>query len=94
MAASWSALARSRWSDTAIGSPSAETTIAWATPEVFLAKLPTSQLRLRASALSCGIAVLVLRRLLATVEPFPEAPSARWPGSRPSATMRPLRPLW
>src|SRR6266511_3509998 len=58
MAASWSALGRSRWSDTATGNPSAETTMAWATPGVALAKLPTSQLRLWASGLSCGISPL------------------------------------
>src|SRR5215218_6653133 len=55
IAASWSARGRSRRSDSAIGRPSAETTIAWATPGVLLAKFVTSQLRLRASALSSGI---------------------------------------
>src|ERR687888_590186 len=52
-AASWSALARSRRSETAMSSPSADTTIAWATPGTLLAKLLTSQLRFWASLLSC-----------------------------------------
>src|ERR687887_454561 len=52
-AASWSALARSRRSETAMSSPSADTTIAWATPGTLLAKLVTSQLRFWASLLSC-----------------------------------------
>src|ERR671935_2077195 len=56
-AASWSARARSRRSDTAISNPSAETTIACATPGTLLAKLETSQLRFCASLLSCVIAV-------------------------------------
>jgi hypothetical protein len=55
MAASWSALGRSRRSETAIGSPSADTTMAWATPGVRLAKLSTSQLKSLASLLSCAI---------------------------------------
>src|SRR6266545_1925064 len=57
MAASWSAIGRSRRSETAIGSPSADTTRAWVTPGVRLAKLAMSQLRSRASALSCGMGV-------------------------------------
>src|ERR671934_1652143 len=52
-AASWSALARSSRSETAISRPSEETTIAWATPGTLLAKLVTSQLRFWASLLSC-----------------------------------------
>src|SRR5918992_3903270 len=56
-AASWSALARSSRSETAIRSPSAETTIACATPGTLLAKLETSQLRFCASLLSCVIVV-------------------------------------
>src|ERR671931_62710 len=52
-AASWSALARSRRSETAMSSPSADTTIAWATPGTLLAKFVTSQLRFWASLLSC-----------------------------------------
>src|SRR5918999_3393588 len=56
-AASWSALARSSRSDTAISSPSAETTMACATPGTLLAKLETSQLRFWASLLSCVIVV-------------------------------------
>src|SRR5918996_4311104 len=56
-AASWSALARSSRSETAISSPSAETTIACATPGTLLAKLETSQLRFCASLLSCVIVV-------------------------------------
>src|SRR6266508_5420696 len=55
IAASWSAFGRSSRSETATGSPSAETTIAWATEGIWFAKLPMSQLRSRASALSCGI---------------------------------------
>src|SRR5215218_8824054 len=54
-AASWSALARSSRSDTAMSSPSAETTIACATPGTLLEKLETSQLRFCASLLSCVI---------------------------------------
>src|SRR4029453_15503155 len=54
---SWSALARSRRSETAMRSPSAETTIACATPGTLLAKLETSQLRFCASLLSCVIVV-------------------------------------
>src|SRR5919108_267578 len=54
-AASWSALARSSRSDTAMSRPSAETTIACATPGTLLAKLETSQLRFCASLLSCVI---------------------------------------
>src|SRR6266571_8437503 len=54
-AASWSARARSSFSDTAMSSPSAETTIVWATPGTFLTKLVTSQLRFWASLLSCVI---------------------------------------
>src|SRR4029453_4789780 len=56
-AASWSALARSRRSETAMRSPSAETTIACATPGTLLEKLETSQLRFCASLLSCVIVV-------------------------------------
>src|SRR5215203_3883867 len=62
MAASWSALGRSRRSEAATGSPSADTTSAWATPGVWLAKLPTSQLKSLASLLSVGMAVLTLWR--------------------------------
>src|SRR5215218_7501812 len=58
MAASWLALGRSRRSETATGSPSADTTMAWATPGVRWAKLPTSQLKSLASLLSWGMAVL------------------------------------
>src|SRR5262245_19810564 len=54
-AANWLAMARSNPSETAIGSPTAETTIAWVTPETLVAKLLSSQLRLRASALSGGM---------------------------------------
>src|SRR4030095_6600683 len=49
--------ARSRHSKTAISAPSAETTIACATPGTLLAKLETSQLRFCASLLSCVIVV-------------------------------------
>src|SRR5918994_279754 len=63
MAANWSALGRSRRSETATGSPSADTTMAWAPPGVLLAKLPTSQLKSLAWLLSWGMAVLTLWRL-------------------------------
>src|SRR5262245_30512459 len=55
VAASWSASWRSRPSETAIGSPSADSTIAWVTPVTLVAKVLSIQLRLRASALSGGI---------------------------------------
>src|SRR6266542_4995959 len=51
-AESWSARARSSRSETAISSPSDETTIAWATPGVPRTKVLTSQLRFWASLLS------------------------------------------
>jgi hypothetical protein len=62
MAASWSAFGRSRRSETATGSPSADSTMAWATPGVRSAKLPTSQLKSLASLLSWGMAILTLWR--------------------------------
>src|SRR6266540_3704117 len=54
-AASWSAVVRSRSSETATGSPSAETTIVWMTPETFRTKFVTSQFRFSASLLSSAI---------------------------------------
>jgi hypothetical protein len=62
MGASWSAFGWSRRSETATGSPWADTTMAWAARGVCLAKLPTSQLKSRASVLSCGMVVLTRRR--------------------------------
>src|SRR6266508_5326711 len=54
-AASWSAVVRSRSSETATGSPSAETTIVWMTPGTFRTKFVTSQFRFSASLLSSAI---------------------------------------
>src|SRR5919198_4505121 len=54
-AASWSAVGRSRSSETATGSPSAETTIVWMTPGTFRTKLVASQFRFSASLLSSAI---------------------------------------
>src|SRR6266516_2106685 len=54
-AESWSALARSSRSETAMSSPSDETTIACATPGTLRTKLLTNQLRFCASLLSCVI---------------------------------------
>src|SRR5919204_280750 len=67
-AASWSALARSSRSDTAMSRPSAETTIACATPGTLLAKLETSQLRFCASLLSCVIVAPSGRRGVAACD--------------------------
>jgi hypothetical protein len=92
MAASWSAMVRSSRSETATGSPSAETTIAWATDGVCFAKLPMSQLRSRASALSCGMAFLG-RRVCGAVEPFRRravGPLARMQAADQAAGLRPL----
>ena len=50
---------RSRPSDSAMSRPSDETTVASCTPGTRSTKLETSQLRFRASALSCFIAVLL-----------------------------------
>jgi hypothetical protein len=55
-------LGRSRRSEATTGSPSADTTSAWATPGVRLAKLSTSQLKSLAWLLSWRMAVLTLWR--------------------------------
>src|SRR5262245_32297173 len=87
VAASWSASWRSRPSETAIGSPSADSTIAWVTPVTLVAKVLIIQLRLRASALSGGIEAPHGRVPSATVGPLGGL-AGRWPWCGPSRTAR------
>jgi hypothetical protein len=56
--------------------------------------LPMSQLRSRASALSCGMGAPGAAVACGHGQAVQEASSVRWPGGGPSATMRPwVRPL-
>jgi hypothetical protein len=69
MAASWAAFGRSRRSETATGSPSADTTIAWATPGVCLGEVADQPVEVAGFDTELRMAVLTLWRL-ATVEPL------------------------
>src|SRR6476659_8632024 len=62
IAASWSPLVRSRSSDMAMSSPSADTTSVCRTPGTLFTKLSRSQLKLAASVLIV-VTVVVLRRI-------------------------------
>src|SRR6266545_5141703 len=88
-AESWSALARSSRSETAMSSPSDETTIACAMPGTRRAKFETSQLTFCASLLSSIIAALETKEPVDQTCTEPAIPY----GSIPAELPVPRRPL-